>query len=248
MSPDPAHVASFESVSVTFPDGTRALEEVDLHVGAGEFVSIIGPSGCGKSTLLRVAAGLQAHDSGTCSVDRKDIGFVFQDPNLLPWRTVTGNVSLPAELHGIDARERDSSVAAAVDLVGLSDFADHYPSQLSGGMRMRTSLARSLVLSPGLFLFDEPFGALDEMTRERLNDEIRDLYVRRQFTALFVTHSVAEAVYMSSRVVVMSARPGRITADIPVDLPLERPHDVRYTPQFADTCGRLSRALREAAA
>lgn len=237
----------FRGVTVGFPDGTVALDSVDLCVSPGEFVSIVGPSGCGKSTLLRVAAGLQVPTAGECAVDRSRVGFVFQDPTLLPWRTVRGNVSLPAELVGMGRDESSSATDRALATVGLSDFAGHRPAQLSGGMRMRASLARALVLSPRVFLFDEPFGALDEMTRERLNDEIRSMYVTQGFTGLFVTHSISEAVYMSTRVVVLSARPGRVVADITVPLPRERDHDIRYTPVFGEACANVSAALRSRA-
>lgn len=235
---------SFDCVTVRFPDGTVALDGFSLHLGHGEFVSVVGPSGCGKSTLLRVAAGLQETDAGSTEVDRSGIGYVFQDPTLLPWRNVRANVELPAELHGVAAAERSLRAQKAIDLVGLGDFSGHLPRQLSGGMRMRASLARALVLEPRIFLFDEPFGALDEMTREKLNDEILALHRSRPFTGLFVTHSIAEAVYLSTRVVVMSARPGRIVADIPVPLPVDRSHDIRYSRAFGDVCAQVSTALR----
>ena len=235
---------SFESVSLTFPDGTRALETVDLHVSPGEFVALVGPSGCGKSTLLRVASGLETATAGRVDTAGSTLGYVFQDATLLPWRSVESNVSLFAELQGMGRAERESRVHDALSTVGLSEWAGHLPRQLSGGMRMRASLARSLVLRPDVFLFDEPFGALDEMTRERLNDEVQDLFCREGFAGLFVTHSVSEAVYLSSRVVVMSSRPGRIVADIPVDLPFPRTHDLRYEPRFGEICARVSHALR----
>lgn len=236
----------FDSVSVVFPDGTSALDQVSLVVEPGQFVSIVGPSGCGKSTLLRVASGLQAASSGHCDVDRSRIGFVFQDPTLLPWRTTVRNIELIAELHGIPKSERMQRVQRAIALVGLSEFEDKYPSQLSGGMRMRASLARSLVMEPGVFLFDEPFGALDEITRERLNDELLRLFDLQGFAGLFITHSVAEAVYLSSRVLVMSSRPGRIVASFDVPFPRPRAHGLRYEPAFGELCARVSSALREA--
>jgi NitT/TauT family transport system ATP-binding protein len=235
---------TFESVSLTFPDGTTALDSVDLAVGRGEFVAIVGPSGCGKSTLLRVASGLETATGGRVTSDGSAVGYVFQDATLLPWRTVEANVSLLAELEGIKKEERSVRVREALDTVGLTDWSAHLPRQLSGGMRMRVSLARSLVLRPGVFLFDEPFGALDEMTRERLNGELQDLFCREGFAGLFVTHSVAEAVYLSSRVIVMSPRPGRVVADIPVPFPFPRSHDLRYEAAFGDTCAEVSRALR----
>lgn len=231
---------------MTFDDGTRALEEVSLSVKPGEFVTVVGPSGCGKSTLLRIASGLETNTGGTCSVDRENIGYVFQDATLMPWRTVQRNVELIAELHGLDKAERTRKAAEAISLVGLTGFEDKYPRQLSGGMRMRASLARSLVMQPNVFLFDEPFGALDEITRERLNDELLRIFQHIGFAGLFITHSITEAVYMSTKVLVMSNRPGRIieSFDIPFDYP--RSHDLRYEPEFAEICGRVSHALRGA--
>lgn len=246
MGIDQDVVVDFIGAGVRFADGTDALSGVDLRIRPGEFVSIVGPSGCGKSTLLRVAAGLQALSSGQCNVDRSQVGYVFQDATLLPWLTVRKNVSLPLEIKAGGAD--DGLVEQALGLVGLSEFAEHRPAQLSGGMRMRVSLARAIVGEPAIFLFDEPFGALDEMSRESLNDEIRDMYVDRRFTALFVTHSIPEAVYMSSRVVVLSPRPGRIVADIDVVLPGVRTHDIRYTPEFGEISAQVSRALRGATA
>ena len=239
---------SFDDVTVRFPDGTIALDSFSLVLEPGELVSVVGPSGCGKSTLLRVAAGLQAPTDGRVIVDRSSIGYVFQDPTLLPWRSVLENVALPGQLHGLSTEEADSRAAKAIALVGLDGFEGHFPNQLSGGMRMRASLARALVMEPGVFLFDEPFGALDEMTRERLNDEMLGLHGARKFTGLFVTHSIAEAVYMSTRVIVMSARPGRTIADIRVTLPSDRSHDIRYAPEFGTICGEVSHALRKVTA
>lgn len=237
---------SFDNVSMTFDDGTKALDNVSFTVNAGEFVTVVGPSGCGKSTLLRIASNLEKNSAGTCNVDRDSIGYVFQDASLMPWRTVQRNVELIAELHKLDKSKRKELAAEAIDLVGLRGFEDKYPRQLSGGMRMRASLARSLVMSPKVFLFDEPFGALDEITRERLNDELLRLFQIEGFAGLFITHSITEAVYMSTKVLVMSARPGRIIAsfDVPFDYP--RTHDLRYEPQFAELCGQISHSLRGA--
>ena len=184
----------FDNVGMTFPDGTQALENVSLSVTPGEFVTVVGPSGCGKSTLLRIASGLETQTQGACAVDRDSIGYVFQDATLLPWRTVQRNIELLAELHGETKAECQRRAQEAISLVGLDGFADKYPRQLSGGMRMRASLARSLVMKPRVFLFDEPFGALDEITRERLNDELLGLFQREGFAGLFITHSIAEAV------------------------------------------------------
>src|SRR5919204_4828933 len=237
-------VLTFLRVSKQFPDGTVALAGVDLNVSPGEFVSVVGPSGCGKSTLLRIASGLDAASEGAVEVATDKLGYVFQDPTLLPWRTVQANVELFAELHGLPKPERRRRADDALRLVGLSDFAGHRPRALSGGMRMRASLARSLTLKPELFLFDEPFGALDEITRERLNDELLQLYLTERFTALFVTHSVTEAVYMSTRVVVMSGRPGRVVRDFAVPFPYPRAPQLRFTEPFAHLAGEVSACLR----
>ena len=234
----------FDNVGMTFPDGTQALENVSLSVTPGEFVTVVGPSGCGKSTLLRIASGLETQTQGSCAVDRDSIGYVFQDATLLPWRSVQRNIELLAELHGETKAECQRSAQEAISLVGLDGFADKYPRQLSGGMRMRASLARSLVMKPRVFLFDEPFGALDEITRERLNDELLGLFQREGFAGLFITHSIAEAVYMSTRVLVMSPRPGRITASFDIPFAYPRDHDLRYSPEFAELCGQVSHALR----
>ena len=234
----------FDNVGMTFPDGTQALENVSLSVTPGEFVTVVGPSGCGKSTLLRIASGLETQTQGSCAVDRDSIGYVFQDATLLPWRSVQRNIELLAELHGETKAECQRRAQEAISLVGLDGFAAKYPRQLSGGMRMRASLARSLVMKPRVFLFDEPFGALDEITRERLNDELLGLFQREGFAGLFITHSIAEAVYMSTRVLVMSPRPGRITASFDIPFAYPRDHDLRYSPEFAELCGQVSHALR----
>ena len=218
---------AFSGVGRTFPDGTEALHSVDLTVDRGEFVSVVGPSGCGKSTLLRLASGLDHVTGGELRVDSTRVGYVFQDPTLLPWRTVRRNVELLAELDKLSKAERRRRVDEAVALVGLDDFQKHRPRALSGGMRMRVSLARSLVLEPDVFLFDEPFGALDEMTRERLNSELLALFASRRFAALFITHSVAEAVFLSTRVVVMSPRPGRILGEVAVPFAYPRDPELR---------------------
>jgi NitT/TauT family transport system ATP-binding protein len=228
-----------------FDTGTVALEDVDLTVRRGEFVTVVGPSGCGKSTLLRIASGLETATAGTASVSTDRIGYVFQDATLLPWRTVQRNVELLAELNGQSSQERQGKAAAAIELVGLTGFESSLPKQLSGGMRMRTSLARSLTLDPELFLFDEPFGALDEITRERLNDELLRLFVEQQFAGLFITHSVSEAVYLSTRVVVMSGRPGHIVKTFDVPFPMPRDPDIRYSAEFGELVGEVSHALRE---
>jgi NitT/TauT family transport system ATP-binding protein len=231
---------------MTFDEGTRALDNVSFSINAGEFVTVVGPSGCGKSTLLRIASNLEANTGGTCSIDRDSIGYVFQDATLMPWRTVARNVELIAELHKLPKSERQKLSAEAIDLVGLNGFEDKYPRQLSGGMRMRASLARSLVMKPKVFLFDEPFGALDEITRERLNDELLRLFQLEGFAGLFITHSITEAVYMSTKVLVMSARPGKIISSFDVPFSYPRSHDLRYEPEFGELCGKISHALRGA--
>lgn len=241
-----APALSFRDVSMTFPDGTHALSETTIDIHPGEFVTVVGPSGCGKSTLLRIASGLTKQSSGTVEVDSHALGYVFQDATLLQWRTVLGNVELLAELEGVPKEERRRRADENIKLVGLSGFESKYPKQLSGGMRMRASLARSLVLDPKVFLFDEPFGALDEITRERLNDELLALFQRKGFAALFITHSIYEAVFLSTRVLVMSARPGKIVADFKVPFAYPRSHDLRFEPAFAELAGEVSHALRGA--
>jgi len=235
---------AFTGVRKRFDDGTVALEGVDLSVSPGEFVSVVGPSGCGKSTLLRIASGLTAATGGSVEARTDKIGYVFQDPTLLPWRSVQANVELLAELEGAPKDERRRRANDAIKLVGLGDFARHRPHTLSGGMRMRVSLARSLTLQPALFLFDEPFGALDEITRQRLNDELLQLFVSQRFAALFVTHSVMEAIFMSERVVVMSGRPGQVLGDFPVPFEYPRPSRLRFDEAFAHLAGEVSARLR----
>jgi len=239
-----APLLTFADVGKRFQDGTVALDGADFRVAGGEFVSVVGPSGCGKSTLLRIASGLSDATGGKVQVETDKIGYVFQDPTLLPWRTVQANAELFAELRGLPKEERRRRAAAALELVGLSEFAGHRPRALSGGMRMRVSLARSLTLEPELFLFDEPFGALDEITRERLNDELLQLYLTQRFTALFVTHSVMEAVFMSTRVLVMSGRPGRVLGDFPVPFEYPRSPRLRFDERFARLAGQVSAVLR----
>ncbi len=251
-----APIVELSGVGKRFATGVEALAGVDLAVRRGEFVSVVGPSGCGKRTLLRIVAGLAEPSSGTCrlalggapgrKVPAGRVGFVFQDPTLMPWSTVTGNVLLPfriAHRAGTEARER---VAAAIEAVGLAGFARAYPHQLSGGMRMRVSIARALVTDPDMLLLDEPFAALDEITRHALNDDLLKLWERYRPTILFVTHSVYESVYLSSRIAVMTGRPGRIAADLPIDLPQPRRQAVRTTPEYAAACARVSAALSAA--
>ena len=235
-----------------------ALDGVDLEIFPGEFVALIGPSGCGKSTLLRAIAGLVRPSSGELQVAgltpesaRTRWGrqaFVFQDPTLLPWRSVRANVGLPLEL-GTPARPSDTRLAVerALDLVGLTDFADSHPAELSGGMRMRASLARALVTRPELLLLDEPFGALDELTREHLDDELLRLWQRDGFAAIAVTHSIAEAVWLADRVLVMSPRPGRILHTVKISLPRPRPPDLQTSPEFTALLATLRSYVQRAA-
>src|SRR5215216_5753705 len=237
-------VLTLAHVGKRFPDGTEALAEVDLGVAPGQFVSVVGASGREKSTLLRIAAGLEHATSGTVHVPTDQIAYVFQDPTLLPWRSVQANVELLGELRGLPKDERRRRADDAIRLVGLSEFADHRPRALSGGMRMRVSLARSLTLQPELFLLDEPFGTLDEITRERLNDELLGMFLTQRFAALFVTHSVIEAVYMSTRVLVMSGRPGRVLGDFPVPFEYPRSPRLRFDERFARLAGQVSAVLR----
>ena len=222
------------------------FEDISFTVQQHEFVALVGPSGCGKSTLLKIASGLLEPTRGSVVVDRDRLGYVFQDPTLLPWRTVQQNVELLPELHGVAKSERAAAATRAITTVGLKGFEHHYPKSLSGGMRMRCSLARTLTLNPPLVLFDEPFGAVDEITREHLNEETQRLFVSEGFAGLFITHSISEAVFLSTRVLVMSARPGRIVAEFNVPFAYPRSPDLRFEPDFARLSGELSHALRGA--
>ena len=242
-------------VTKTYDSGVAALGPLDLDVKRGEFVSLLGPSGCGKSTALRLIAGLATQTSGTVDVARRRldeggrhaIGFVFQEPTLMPWADVAANVRLPLKLANMPAEEADGRVAAALARVGLAEFSNSYPRELSGGMKMRVSLARALVTDPEILLMDEPFAALDEITRFRLNNDLLALWRNLRKTVIFVTHSVFESVYLSQRVVVMTARPGRLKCDIEVSLPHPRDYKVKTTPQFADYKARLTEEIREEA-
>ena len=227
-----------------FPDGTRALEGLDLELRPREFVSLIGPSGCGKSTLLRVVAGLQEASAGSLELQREGLAFVFQFPTLLPWRTVRENAALPRQL----GRDGGRPVEDLLRLVGLEGFADHYPRQLSGGMQMRASLARALATRPRLLLLDEPFAALDEITRQRLNEDLLALWSRERWSALFVTHNVLEAVFLSQRVHVLGPRPGRVVATFEIPFAHPREAVLRARPDFARLGGEISQALRESSA
>jgi NitT/TauT family transport system ATP-binding protein len=235
-------VVSIRGLTKTFPRGdVTALRDIDLEVGRGEFVSLIGPSGCGKSTLLRVIGDLVRPSAGDVLVNGKpapqarrdrDYGIVFQAAVLYDWRTVAKNIGLPLELLGWSRRRRTERVREMLELVELTGFESHHPWQLSGGMQQRVSIARALSFSPALLLMDEPFGALDEMTRERLNMELLRIWSETGSTVIFVTHSISEAVFLSTRVAVMSARPGRISAVVPIDLPQPRTAETRENPRF----------------
>ena len=246
-------VAGVSKVFETAAGRTTALESVDLRIVPGEFVSLIGPSGCGKSTLLRLIGDLTTPTSGTVTVNGKparqaredrDYGIVFQAPVLFDWRSVQANVALPLEVKGVAKTERDERVRAMLDLVELKDFARHHPYQLSGGMQQRVAIARALALEPSILLMDEPFGALDEMTRERLNAEVQRIWQQTGTTVVFVTHSIPEAVYLSSKVVVMSARPGRIVRIIDIDLPRPRTDDTRESARYFQLITEVRETLR----
>jgi NitT/TauT family transport system ATP-binding protein len=248
---DNGSVVSLRNVTKTFPrGGVTALQDIDLEVARGEFISLIGPSGCGKSTLLRIVGDLVEPSSGDVLVNGKtarraradrDYGIVFQAAVLYDWRTVAKNIALPLELLGWDRRKRQRRVQEMLELVELSGFEGHHPWQLSGGMQQRVSIARALSFSPALLLMDEPFGALDEMTRERLNIELLGIWAETGSTVIFVTHSISEAVFLSTRVVVMSARPGRIAGVVPIDLKQPRTAETREDPRFFE----LVTAVRE---
>jgi NitT/TauT family transport system ATP-binding protein len=249
------NVVEIRDVTKTFPRGNvTALQEIDLEIASGEFVSLIGPSGCGKSTLLRVIGDLIDTTSGMVTVNGKpakqaradhDYGIVFQDSVLYDWRTVARNIGLPLEMLGWDRAKRKSRVAEMLELVELTSFADHHPWQLSGGMQQRVSIARALSFEPALLLMDEPFGALDEMTRERMNLEVLAIWQQLASTVVFVTHSISEAVFLSTRVVVMSPRPGRIAGVVDVDLTYPRTVETRDEPHFFELVTQVRELLRK---
>jgi NitT/TauT family transport system ATP-binding protein len=246
-------VVSISGLSKVFArGGVTALQDIDLDIAKGEFVSLIGPSGCGKSTLLRIVGDITEPSAGDVVVNGKparrarldrDYGIVFQSPVLYDWRTVAKNIALPLEMLRWERSRRGRRVKEMLDLVELTGFEGHYPWQLSGGMQQRVSIARALSFSPALLLMDEPFGALDEMTRERLNMELLRIWAETRSTVVFVTHSISEAVFLSTRVVVMSARPGRITAVVPIDLPQPRTADTREEPRFFELVTEVREAL-----
>jgi NitT/TauT family transport system ATP-binding protein len=237
----------FDRISKTFANGRRALADVSLTVAPGEFVSLIGPSGCGKSTLLRIAAGLETADAGRVTRPERDIGFVFQDPTLMPWASVADNVALPLRFARTPERDIAPRVAEALSRVGLAAVASAFPRELSGGMRMRTSIARALVTRPRVLLLDEPFAALDEIGRFALDLDLSRLAEREGWTVIFVTHSVYEAVFLASRVVVMAADPGRIVADEAIAFDLPRDEPLRDRVEYTAACAAISARLRAAA-
>jgi NitT/TauT family transport system ATP-binding protein len=242
---------AIDGVSKRFRSGALALRNVSMRVEKGEFVSLLGPSGCGKSTLLRLVSGLTQPTSGAVNVNgmapasaRELMSFIFQDATLLPWRTVEQNVGLGLELEHAARQIRKEKVAKMLELVGLTHVAGRYPRQLSGGMKMRVSIARALVSRPRILLLDEPFAALDEMSRDRLNEELLRLYTEHHWTVLFVTHSVAEAVFLSKRIVILAPHPGRIAHVVPVELPWPRTAELRLTAAYEQEVSRISRLLR----
>lgn len=249
MSASPC--VDFRDVTKRFGDGPLVLDRVSFATQPGEFISLIGPSGCGKSTILRLLAGLSPVSAGAITADgldpaavANDIAFVFQEPTLLPWLSVSHNVEVPLQLRGIDPATRAARRDRVLELVRLRDKAGAYPRQLSGGQKMRVSIARALALAPRMMLLDEPFGALDEMTREHLNEELLAFHAEQRWTAFFVTHSVAEAVFLSNRIFVLAANPGRIHAEIAVPLPGPRTADTRLSREYHDLVAHVSRLLR----
>jgi NitT/TauT family transport system ATP-binding protein len=242
---------SLRGVTKVYDNGVMALGPFDLDVNKGEFVSLLGPSGCGKSTALRLIAGLSAPTSGAVGISRPagqarpghSIGFVFQEPTLMPWTSVRENVRLPLKFARAPAAEANARIDEALTQVGLTEFADAYPRELSGGMKMRVSLARALVTDPDILLMDEPFAALDEITRFRLNNDLLALWRNLRKTVIFVTHSVFESVYLSQRVIVMTPRPGRLSAEFRIDTPEPRGEDFRTSAEYAGYCRKLSNAL-----
>ncbi|MEM9771332.1 MAG: ABC transporter ATP-binding protein [Cyanobacteria bacterium P01_D01_bin.73] len=246
---DVAPAITLDRVSKVYPSGTIALQDVDLSVKQGEFLSLVGPSGCGKSTVLGLIAGLSKPTQGdlqwTQPDYRKELAFVFQDSSLLPWSNVEDNVRLPLKLSGQSKKQTQQSVAEAIALVGLTGFEGAFPRQLSGGMKMRVSIARAIVTQPKVLLMDEPFGALDEITRNRLNEDVMNLWRQKRWTVVFVTHNIYEAVYLSSRVAVMGVNPGRIMTDLVIDAPYPRSEAFRQSPEFGQYRRHLAQALAE---
>ncbi len=251
MNTDPT--ITLNHVSKQYPNGTVALQDMTLAVQPSQFVSLVGPSGCGKSTVLKIIAGLSQQTSGQIQWgpqgNQKALGrlaFVFQEPALMPWATVMDNVRLPLKLKGLSPQNTDPDIHKALDLVHLTGFERSYPRELSGGMRMRASIARALVTKPQMLLMDEPFGALDEITRSKLNSDLLDLWRQKMWTVLFVTHNIYEAVYLSNRVIVMASRPGRVIADIPIEEPYPRTEEFRTSSTYISYCRDVSHHLAKA--
>ena len=246
----PMPLVRVHGVSKSFANGVAALADVSLDVAEGEFMSVLGPSGCGKTTLLRLIAGLAGPNGGRVErpTGRNETGFVFQEPTLMPWATTLANVALPLKLAGMTRAERVTRAAKALAGVGLAGFERSYPRELSGGMKMRVSIARALVTRPRLLLMDEPFAALDEITRHKLNIDLLALWRRERFTAVFVTHSVFESVFLSQRVALMSARPGRLWCQIPIPAAYPRDEAFRTSADYAALCRQVSQRLGEAMA
>jgi len=252
----PSPIVRLRGIEKTFPNGTHALAGFDLDIGRGEFLSLLGPSGCGKSTVLRLIAGLAQPTAGSIAwsdgepgrgADRA-IGFVFQEPTLMPWATVAGNVALPLRLKRAARPKAASRVARLLERVGLSAFGDAYPRELSGGMKMRVSIARALATDPDILLMDEPFAALDEITRFKLNNDLLELWHALGKTVVFVTHSVFESVYLSQRLVVLSQRPGRVFAEFMIETPYPRGESFRTSSEYAGYCREVAAALSAASA
>jgi NitT/TauT family transport system ATP-binding protein len=241
-------IVALRGVDKVYSNGVQALRGLDLVIQEGEFVSLLGPSGCGKSTVLRLIAGLGERSGGSIewSSVRHEIGFVFQDPTLMPWANVHDNIYLPLRVRGVARTEAAPRVERAMEQVGLAGFGAAYPRELSGGMRMRVSIARALVAEPKILLMDEPFAALDEITRFKLNDDLLQLWASQHWTVVFVTHSVFESVYLSTRIVVMSARPGRVSSEVRVPVPSPRDPGFRTSGEYAEHCRTVSARLAEA--
>jgi NitT/TauT family transport system ATP-binding protein len=250
-SDPPTPIVELQEVDKRYGAGPLILDQVSFAANRGDFITLIGPSGCGKSTVLKLVSGLNPISKGRIVVDGLEpsravekLAFVFQEPTLLPWCTVARNVELPLRLHGAGGAERSEAARRSLSLVGLADRMEYYPRQLSGGQKMRASIARALTVSPKILLLDEPFGALDEMTRDHLNEELLAIRQQLAWTAFFVTHSVAEAVFLSNRIFVMSANPGRIHTEVRVDLPYPRTEETRQSPSYQKLVGDVSKTLR----
>jgi NitT/TauT family transport system ATP-binding protein len=249
-TPQQSYAIAIRQANKVYSNGTIALQDMNLTIHDAEFISLVGPSGCGKSTALRLIAGLGKMTSGTIELgeshQKPELAFVFQEAALMPWANVVENIRLPLKLAGIPKRESRAAVQEAINLVGLTGFERSYPRELSGGMKMRVSIARALVTKPNIMLMDEPFGALDEMTRSKLNTDLLNLWQQKRWTAVFVTHNIYEAVYLSNRVIVMAPRPGRVVADIAIEAPYPRTDEFRTSRLCNEYCREVSARLTEA--